>query len=260
MKTLRLTIILSLVAATSVSSFAQTKNVFRAHGKGLWTDPAVWEVYNGSQWLPALAGEFPGESHNRDVNVVIADGSTIILGEMENALEINSLVVGNANLMIRGNLVVGPTKNVPREPRLDDAKLDNTVSEPTHDKSMYLVHGVDGAFEKKGSAALNNLHGFAQAQMTSEGPSLLQNMPNPVFSQSSNETTIRFYLDKPYDFVRLSVYDELGNKLMSVIDQNTPQAGWHNVRFAIEQLRSGSYPIYLELPGKVLHRLMSVIR
>ena len=56
------TIVLSFLS-TSVLH-AQNVGDFRSKGDGLWSANTTWERFNGSSWLDAEAGQFPGENNS----------------------------------------------------------------------------------------------------------------------------------------------------------------------------------------------------
>ena len=93
-----------------------------------------------------------------------------------------------------------------------------------------------------------------------EGPQLLQNVPNPLAPQFGYETTIRFYLDRQYADARLTVFDQLGNAVQNVFQESNPSTGWHEIKIRLDRLQSGTYPLVLELPNAVLHRMITVMR
>jgi hypothetical protein len=217
---------LSLLASTIVS--AQEKVIFRATGSGLWSDSRNWEMYSGGIWLPAPENVFPGEAHNREVNVRIDDGSALVITKTD-VVHINSLVVGRGNIVVFGDLVIGNSKNEPKDVVDVDIPGDIKAADITADKA-------------------------------SSQPQLLQNVPNPVFINLSTQTSFRFYLDKPYEFARIHVFDELGNKIATIFDGQGVTEGWRTITMRTTNLASGSYPVFLELPGNVKRVLMTVVK
>jgi chitinase len=83
---------------------------------------------------------------------------------------------------------------------------------------------------------------------------LMQNYPNPF----NPETIIRFELSEP-GLVRLSVYDMLGRKVNTLVD-DFRSAGLHTIRFDASSLNSGTYIYDLELVGKRKTRKMILLR
>jgi hypothetical protein len=80
---------------------------------------------------------------------------------------------------------------------------------------------------------------------------LFQNYPNPF----NPTTTINFDL-KENGFVKLSVYNVLGQKVASLIDNNM-EAGHHTVSFDASNLSSGMYIYKIEVNGfTAMHKMM----
>jgi hypothetical protein len=89
---------------------------------------------------------------------------------------------------------------------------------------------------------------------------LEQNVPNPVSFVTGDWTSIRFYLDRSYPMVRLSLFDQMGSEIKRLYDDAEPGVGWHSVRMNVRDLQSGSYPIVLQAGGRLLRRSLTVIR
>jgi hypothetical protein len=227
----RLHIFALLALVLSVNAFAQESKVFRASGSGSWSDNANWEVADHGIWLPAADNQFPGEEHNREVTVRIDDGNALVIKKGD-VVHINSLYVAKGNLVVLGDLVIG------------DAKNEGVEENPI---------GTDGNTDEPGTLDAPS------TPVAATSPVLLQNVPNPVML-GADQTTFKFYLDKPYEFARLTVFDELGHEVMKIYDENSVQEGWRTVTMRIGRLQSGSYPVFLELPGKVMRCLMTVVK
>jgi hypothetical protein len=86
---------------------------------------------------------------------------------------------------------------------------------------------------------------------------------NPVLSLNPNpltgEGTIRFYLPKSEDDLRLVLYDVSGRKL-DVLSVGKFKAGWHELEFRGEKLPQGVYFLHLETKGKSLTRKIILLR
>jgi hypothetical protein len=90
---------------------------------------------------------------------------------------------------------------------------------------------------------------------------LEQNVPNPVGSGASTESTFRFYLDKDYAAVSLVLFDMMGKEIQALYEASSPSIGWHSVRMNVRNLPSGNYPVFLQVPGMPAERrLMTVVR
>lgn len=219
----------------SVSCFAQERKFFRSNGSGAWSDNANWEVVENGVWLPAIQDEFPGEEHNREVNVRIEEGDALVI-KRGDVVHINSLYVAKGNLVVLGDLIIGDAKNTPTE--TDEA---TDFSELGNDEHTTLSSAPTPA---------KNI----------TNPILLQNVPNPAVLGVTDRTTFKFFLDKPYAYARLSVYDQLGHKVIDLFDEENVTDGWRTVTLRTTRLQSGSYPVFLELPGQMLRCLMTVVK
>jgi hypothetical protein len=229
MKRIILSFALAAMAASS-PLFAQTQTDFRSAGSGIWTDSQIWEKNEAGVWLKPMNGAYPGERHNRDVDVTVADGSTVTIGR-DQIVHVNSLSVFSGRVVVEGMLIVGPTKNDPEDPIADDPFISDTIP-----ANPIIVS--------------DNM----------SGPQLLQNVPNPLAPQFGYETTIKFYLDKQYASARLSIYDQLAHVVRKVFDEQNPSEGWHTARVRLDGIQSGTYPMILELPSNVLRRMVTVLR
>lgn len=211
---------------------------FRAAGNGDWTDSHNWEVENNGIWLKPPDGVFPGESHNRDVDVIIDSNVTLIIANGPE-IRINSLVMNTGKLVIVGNVVVGPTSDDPN----------NHILITPAGGTLGLSEGAavaDSALPISPSAEL--------------ALQLDQNVPNPVSYMTGDWTTIKFYIDRSYANVRLSLYDQMGSELKRLYEAVEPTVGWISVRINVHELQSGSYPIVLLAGNSILRRSLTVIR
>lgn len=232
----RIAIFLALGAIISASQlFAQTSSPFRSVADGIWTDSHIWEKNESGVWLKPVEGMYPGERHNRNVDVTINDGSTVTITENE-VVQINSLCILNGRVVVEGTLIVGPSKDDPNDP-------------------------VSGDEENSDPIVTNN--GHTDPVIIADNtilPQLLQNVPNPLAPQIGYETTIKFYLDKSYPHVRLAIYDQLSHMIKSIFDEQNPSTGWHSIRVRLDGIQSGSYPMVLELPNTMLRKMITVLR
>lgn len=84
---------------------------------------------------------------------------------------------------------------------------------------------------------------------------LLQNYPNPF----NPGTTINYQINVQ-SRVRLGVFDLLGRKVATLVNNEPQQAGYYSVRFDATSLASGVYLYRLETGNKVLLKKMTVIK
>jgi hypothetical protein len=224
----------ALVFGMSSNTFAQNSansKVFKAVSSGLWSDPKNWQAYNGSVELPTNDGAYPGEEHNREVNVRIDDGNALVI-KRGDVVHINSLAVGRGNLVVFGDLIIGDGKDV------SDPENNNNTGNSDNGTTLSATDPVP----------------------TGLGLELDQNVPNPVSLGITSQTTFKFYLDQQYSYARLHIYDELGNEYKTIYDERDPSQGWKSTTLNINNMPSGSYPVFLEVPGKVIRRMMTVIK
>ena len=94
-----------------------------------------------------------------------------------------------------------------------------------------------------------------------ESVALHANFPNPFGPGSENgasSTTLSF--DTPHEgHVRIAVYDLLGRRVATILDQTLP-SGSHTTRFSGDALRSGMYLLSLEAEGVRSSRTMMVLK
>lgn len=118
-----------------------------------------------------------------------------------------------------------------------------------HYKANYLIDAVNGDFLGSVVTAADK-----EAALPSE-IALYQNYPNPF----NPETQIQWQLNRE-EHVTLSVYDLLGRKVASLVNQSYP-AGIHTVTFDASALSSGIYVYRLETgQGKVFTRKMTLLK
>lgn len=85
------TVLLFFMLALCSNSWAQEVNDYRSVGSGNWTDPANWEVFDGTNWVAATT--YPGEVAGTNI-VTIQNGNTISLGTtIPNAIQ--GLIIGD---------------------------------------------------------------------------------------------------------------------------------------------------------------------
>ena len=209
-----------LAIVFSSSLFAQRASEYRSTSSGIWSDYKIWENDLSGVWLVPSEGVYPGESHNRKANVVVSDGSTVTI-DSNDVVQISSLAILQGEVIVNGTLIIGDAINDPDEPSF--ALL---VKEP----------------------------------ISSDEPQLQQNFPNPLSPQSGYETTIRFYLDGDNTHARVAIYDQLSHLIILAYEEQLPIRGWHSVKVRLDGVRSGTYPVLLELPNKVIQKMISVLR
>ncbi|MFU8859075.1 MAG: T9SS type A sorting domain-containing protein [Cyclonatronaceae bacterium] len=74
-----------------------------------------------------------------------------------------------------------------------------------------------------------------------------------------NVTSIRFGIPDGGGGVRLEVFDLLGRKVATLVDQALP-AGWQTVTFDAGNLNSGIYIYRLEAAGQTIVRKMMLVK
>ena len=127
------------------------------------------------------------------------------------------------------------------------------VSGLIHDAMIRKASGAGAA----GSASTGENSGNKKAISVPAKPdrtTLKTNYPNPF----NPTTTIRYQLAKS-GHVRLTVYDVLGRRIATLVDENLP-AGTHQVTFNASQLASGVYFYRLRASNKVFVKKMLVMK
>lgn len=235
----RIIVLIAVILAFAAQAHAQ--GGFRAVSSGDWSDSRNWEIRTGGIWLKPPEGVFPGESHNRNVDVVIDDSVTLTVGEGP-AIEINSLAVLRGKLVVNGSMIIGPTSDDPN----------NRVK---------IIPSNGGIGIGAATTDVEPSAPVAPAPAQEAIPmQLLQNVPNPVSFATGDWTTVRFYIDRDYPLVRVEIYDQLGSMLKRVFEENDPAVGWRSMRINVRDLQSGSYPVVLQAGRQVLRRSLTVIR
>ncbi|HYM20341.1 MAG TPA: hypothetical protein VEW28_04975 [Candidatus Kapabacteria bacterium] len=232
-----LAIFAAAMALVPASVIAQSE--FRSVASGPWTDSRNWEIQNDGIWLQPPEGVFPGESHHRDVDVIVGDNSTVTVGEGQ-SVEVNSLTIMQGRVEVNGMLIVGPTKDDPGN-------------------SVAIISGNGGLGIS--AASIND----APTPRPSAGNILAgiqfpQNIPNPVSFATGDQTTFTFYIDEDYSLARLSIYDEMGVEIQRIYEDYHPSVGWKSVKINTRNLQSGSYPVILQAGNTVLRRSLTIIR
>lgn len=131
---------------------------------------------------------------------------------------------------------------------------------PTQDQNHYIYISPDNP------TTMNDIFGLPSVNGTPTGVdeksdvkvaekiTLSQNYPNPF----NPTTTIGFSLPKN-DFAKLSVFNILGQKVATLVDQDM-RAGYHTVKFDASMLSSGVYFVRLQSVGQVQTRKMMLLK
>lgn len=85
-------IIYCFFALNSLVITAQSIGDYRSVSSGTWSNPAVWEIYNGITWINATS--YPGQNANTD-QVLIGNGNTVTLNVDITTYTINNLIIGD---------------------------------------------------------------------------------------------------------------------------------------------------------------------
>ena len=116
-------LIMGLIVSFMVGEgFPQAVGDWQSVGNGNWTNNTIWQKGNGSSWVAASAGEYPGSSSgNASGTVYLRSGFAVIL-DANPANSIGSLTIENGStteLDINGNVLVA-TGNVTIDGDIDD--------------------------------------------------------------------------------------------------------------------------------------------
>nr|WP_276611349.1 FG-GAP-like repeat-containing protein [Fodinibius halophilus] len=122
-----------------------------------------------------------------------------------------------------------------------------------HDQEYNFITGNGKKTFDIYTGSENILKGIAES-LAPQQITLNQNYPNPFNPQ----TTIRFGLNKKAD-VQLAVYDILGRKIHTLIDENR-SAGWYEIPFDGSRLASGTYFYRIVIGQQVITKKMTLIK
>ena len=140
---------------------------------------------------------------------------------------------------------------------LSSAKSLNTSQQATIQSigysKEYLLAGTDRGFYYHNIKKLDIANGISDYHYSKIVP--LTNYPNPF----SEHTTINYTLEKSEKNVTLTVYDNQGRIVYTLIDQNKP-AGNYSVPFDAEKLTSGFYFYSLITSTAVISNIMVITK
>lgn len=136
------------------------------------------------------------------------------------------------------------------------------LGDATQIDSLVLIWPTTGNQEIFTNLAVNQFYSFIETEVSglssdSKQPAvfkLFNNYPNP-FNPS---TTISYHLSNP-DFVRLQVYDVLGESVQILVDKNQT-AGTYSVSFDAQGLANGVYYYSLKAGSKTQVRKMILLK
>ncbi|RSC92753.1 hypothetical protein [Tenacibaculum singaporense] len=106
------TLLFFFFAGIVSTSFSQSLNDYRTvtNATGNWTTVANWEVYDGTNWVPAT--NYPGQVVGTN-NVTIVNGAKITLNTtIASTQPINSITIGDGSGIIEELIISGTTPGV----------------------------------------------------------------------------------------------------------------------------------------------------
>lgn len=172
----------------------------------------------------------------------VPDGLLDLLADADNAIGTGSLPMN-----VKPNTALGKTmQNLANS----IAKYNNNELTPDceiPENSIYQKEDYLSGFEYEGVTSVD--------EFTISGFGLSQNFPNPA----NNSTSIRFTLPATSD-VKIDIFNVLGEKIMTVLQANSFEAGTHIINFSTELLQSGSYFYRMTAAQKSHTRIMQIIR
>lgn len=133
---------------------------------------------------------------------------------------------------------------------LDDTKVDNWIDGiPVYANQSYPARYYNVNITAKcESSILENHDGVSRL-------ALHNNFPNP-FNPS---TSIRYEIPNDAGIVRLSVYNALGQRVATLVNEQLAP-GQYITNFDASRLASGTYVYHLEVNGKILSNTMTLIK
>ncbi|GGD43947.1 Ig-like domain-containing protein [Muriicola marianensis] len=84
--------VLIILLCSSIQISAQSAGDYRSAGTGNWSNPAIWQRYNGVAWVAAT--NYPGQNADAD-QVLIGNGNTVTLNVDITAYTLTNLVIGD---------------------------------------------------------------------------------------------------------------------------------------------------------------------
>ncbi len=111
-----------------------------------------------------------------------------------------------------------------------------------------------GLVATNGSYQEQTQYAFAIQSIDPQVAEVEQNYPNPF----SEQTTIRYSITEQQD-VQLEVFDALGRKITTLVDETQPR-GIYNVQFDGRRYASGTYFYRLIIDGEVTTKKMTLVK
>lgn len=201
-----------------------------ANGQILWNVP-----FGNSTWSAQAIPDITGDSINDVVaasktdNIYVLDGTdgTILL-----SYAMNSGMLQGATL---ANIL----------PDMDNNGSYEILGASDDGKIVALSGGIN----------VSHIRGESDAKNIPNHYELFQNFPNPF----NPETTIKFRLPES-ELITLNVYNMLGQKITTIIDNKYLNAGEYNVLFDASSFTSGIYIYRLYSKSGILNRKMLYIK
>lgn len=89
-----------LILSGVFSAFSQVANDFRSISDGNWNSPAIWEQYNGTDWV--AAAYYPSNGITNDVTIFNAVTANVAVNLTNNLTVNGSLTLGASNFTVGG--------------------------------------------------------------------------------------------------------------------------------------------------------------
>lgn len=126
------------------STFLNAQNVgdYRTSGNGNWTNPSIWQLYNGTSWVPAL--NYPDSTVTGIIT--IESGDTVIFVDISP----DTLVLQNSTIIVNGYL-----KSLTAVKKLTSSTwVINGTYEHAYRADSVTIHGIPTATWNNGSTCI----------------------------------------------------------------------------------------------------------
>jgi hypothetical protein len=187
------------------------------------------------------------------VNAPGLDDGAQMIAETDDGMHVGSGVASEGKVLVR---VWGEDPQTPSAP---GAKSGDRLAlrVPSRSDAAVSVSGTQSMLQKRSAATLTyspNALLTTTADLAELELTLRENYPNPVRSS----TTIEYVIPEQQR-VQVEVYDLLGRRVLTLVDETQP-AGVHKVSFDASRLSSGTYFYRMRAGGQTLNGKMAVVK
>lgn len=212
-----------VVSLASVDLVAQDQEMIliRSARAGRWSDPDIWERWNGAQWTPLLPNQYPGCRSLRYAHVQVEHKVSLPLGLDIHVTEVTA--TNEEYLLVDGSLTTDIAKNEVDTSSVADAPSPGALA-PARESGIALA-------------------------------------PNPLLlAKNGGELTVTFAVTEEHLPARLSLYNESGVMVREIGAWDRLAPGAYNVTARLAELPSGTYHLALEAPGVRRTEVLTILK